>query len=47
MKKPYETPEVYELGKVEELTQDCHGTEKLGGSADQFMPQILRPEDCT
>ena len=41
MKKPYEAPKVYELGTVEELTQN--GVEKAGGSGDQFLP--CRPED--
>ena len=47
MKKPYEAPKVYELGTVQELTQDGE-EEKCGGSGDQFLPTLERDSgyDC-
>lgn len=44
MKKPYETPVLYELGTVVELTKDA--ADKCGGSGDQFRPNDPFPSGC-
>ena len=38
-KKPYETPKVFELGRVLDLTQH-----KCNGSSDLAYPQDLEPD---
>lgn len=39
-KKPYEAPKVYELGTVQDLTENGH-IDKCGGSADSAFPTLL------
>lgn len=43
-KRPYETPKIFELGTVEELTLTDFA--KCGGSADVFSPTQPGGLDC-
>ena len=42
-KKTYVKPQVFEIGSVQELTQENETIDKCGGSADNAYPNILRP----
>ena len=42
-KKSYESPRVFELGTVRELTHENPTIDKCGGSADNAYPETLRP----
>lgn len=46
-KKPYETPKVFELGTVQELTRENSGEDKCAGSGDSAFPVILSPNFAT
>jgi hypothetical protein len=41
--KMYETPEVYTLGTVQELTEVAAPPDKCGGTSDLALPQNLTP----
>ena len=41
MRKPYESPKVFELGTVEALTQNTPKVDKCSGGNDVAFPQIL------
>lgn len=41
MKKPYETPRVFSLGSVQELTRSTPEVDKCSGGNDVAFPQIL------
>jgi hypothetical protein len=48
-KKPYETPKVFELGTVKELTETTPERDKCSGSGDVQTIQELSPNysnDC-
>lgn len=40
-KKPYEAPQVMELGTVQELTRENPDIDKCAGSGDSAYPDIL------
>lgn len=39
-KKPYESPKVFELGMVSELTKSTPERDKCSGSGDTFVPSL-------
>ena len=41
MRKPYETPKVYELGTLQGLTKNTPEVDKCSGGQDVAFPQIL------
>lgn len=48
-KKPYETPQVLELGTVKDLTETTPEADKCSGSGDTHTEQVLSPNysgDC-
>jgi hypothetical protein len=41
MRRPYETPKVYELGSIRMLTRSTPQVDKCSGGSDVAFPQIL------